>query len=73
MEATILILNGAAGAAKSLPRNNLRRDTWNGILKLKGDGSNSKIEYPIVVKDCDTERADHNPANAYSRFSEAWA
>jgi hypothetical protein len=40
--------------------------TWNGILKLNGDGSIAKILHPITVKDCDSDPADHNPANASS-------
>ncbi len=45
--------------------------TWNGIVKLQGDGSIAKIVHPVVVKDCDSDPADHNPTNASSRFSEA--
>jgi hypothetical protein len=40
--------------------------TWNGIVKLQGDGSIAKIVHPVVVKDCDSDPADHNPANASS-------
>jgi sugar lactone lactonase YvrE len=40
--------------------------TWNGIVKLTGDGSIAKIMHPVVVKDCDRDPADHNPANASS-------
>jgi hypothetical protein len=41
---------------------------WNGIAKVKGDGPIAKIEHPVVVKDCDSDPADHNPANASSPF-----
>jgi sugar lactone lactonase YvrE len=40
--------------------------TWNGIVKLRRDGSIAKILNPVVVKDCDSDPADHNPANASS-------
>lgn len=40
--------------------------TWNGILKLNGDGSLAKMMHPVSVKDCDRDPADHNPANAHS-------
>jgi hypothetical protein len=40
--------------------------TWNGILKLNGEGSLAKIMHPVSVKDCDSDPADHNPANAHS-------
>ena len=40
--------------------------TWNGIVKLNGDGSIAKIVHPVVVRDCDSDPADHSPANASS-------
>ncbi len=40
--------------------------TWNGIVKLNRDGSIAKIVHPVVVPDCDSDPADHNPANASS-------
>jgi len=40
--------------------------TWNGIVKLNADGSIGKVVHPVVVKDCDSDPADHNPANAAS-------
>jgi sugar lactone lactonase YvrE len=40
--------------------------TWNGIVKLGSDGSIANIVHPVVVKDCDSDPADHNPANASS-------
>lgn len=40
--------------------------TWKGILKLNRDGSVAKIMHPVLVKDCDSDPADHNPANASS-------
>ena len=47
--------------------------TWNGIVKLSADGSIAKVVHPVVVKDCDSDPADHNPANAASRCCEDWA
>jgi len=40
--------------------------TWNGILKLNKEGSIARIMEPLSVKDCDSDPADHNPANASS-------
>jgi sugar lactone lactonase YvrE len=40
--------------------------TWNGIVELNADGSIAKIVHPVLVKDCDSDPADHNPANTGS-------
>jgi hypothetical protein len=40
--------------------------TWKGIFKLNGDGSMAKVIHPVAVKDCDSDPADHNLANASS-------
>jgi formylglycine-generating enzyme len=40
--------------------------TWNGILVLDGNGSVARIVDPVTVNDCDSDPADHNPANASS-------
>jgi len=40
--------------------------TWKGVLKLSPDGAIAKVWYPIAVSDCDSDPADHNPANASS-------
>jgi len=40
--------------------------TWKGIVKLSKDGSVAAVIHPLVVKDCDSDPADHNPANASS-------
>jgi len=42
--------------------------TWNGIVVLKRNGAIAKIVHPVAVPDCDTDPADHNPANASSPF-----
>lgn len=42
--------------------------TWNGIVILKRDGAIAKMVHPVVVPDCDSDPADHNPANASSSF-----
>lgn len=57
--------DGVTGLASG-PDGSIYVATWNGIVKLKRDGSISKIVHPIVVKDCDNDPADHNPANASS-------
>lgn len=57
--------DGVTGLASG-PDGSIYVATWNGIVKLKRDGSISKIVHPIVVKDCDNDPADHDPANASS-------
>jgi sugar lactone lactonase YvrE len=57
--------DGVTGLASG-PDGSIYVATWNGIVKLQGDGSIAKIVYPVVVKDCDSDPADHNPANARS-------
>jgi sugar lactone lactonase YvrE len=57
--------DGITGLASG-PDGSLYVATWNGIVKLNGDGSIAKIVHPVVVKDCDSDPADHNPANASS-------
>lgn len=59
-------LKGGITGLASGPDASIYVATWNGIVELKGDGSIAKIVYPVVVKDCDSDPADHNPANASS-------
>jgi hypothetical protein len=42
--------------------------TWKGFIVVNRDGSIAKIRYPLVVDDCDSDPADHNPANASSPY-----
>jgi len=57
--------DGITGLASG-PGGSIYVATWNGIVKLNADGSIAKITHPVVVKDCDSDPADHNPANASS-------
>lgn len=57
--------DGITGLASG-PDGSIYVATWNGIVKLKADGSIEKIVPPVVVKDCDSDPADHNSANASS-------
>ena len=57
--------DGITGLASG-PDGSIYVATWNGIVKLKADGSITKVVHPVVVKDCDSDPADHNPANASS-------
>src|SRR5271165_3141707 len=59
-------LNDGITGLASGPDGSIYVATWNGIVKLKGDGSIAKIVHPVVVKDCDSDPADHNPDNASS-------
>jgi hypothetical protein len=57
--------DGITGLASG-PDGSIYVATWNGILKLERDGSIVTIVHPVAVKDCDSDPADHNPANASS-------
>ena len=57
--------DGITGLASG-PDGSIYVATWNGIVKLKADGSIAKVVHPVVVNDCDSDPADHNPANASS-------
>jgi hypothetical protein len=57
--------DGITGLASG-PDGSIYVATWNGIVKLKGDGSIAKTVHPVVVKGCDSDPADHYPANASS-------
>jgi sugar lactone lactonase YvrE len=57
--------DGITGLASG-PDGSIYVATWNGIVKLKADGSIARIVHPVLVKDCDSDPADHNPANASS-------
>jgi sugar lactone lactonase YvrE len=57
--------DGIVGLASG-PDGFIYASTWRGIIKLNNDGSIAKIMHPIAVNDCDSDPADHNPANASS-------
>jgi len=57
--------DGITGLASG-PDGSILAATWKGIVKLRKDGSIAKIMHPLAVKDCDSDPADHNPANASS-------
>jgi len=59
-------LNDGITGLASGPDGSIYVATWNGIVKLKSDGSIAKIVHPVEVEDCDSDPADHNPANASS-------
>lgn len=59
--------DGIAGLTSG-PDGSIYASTWKGIIKLSKDGSIAKIMHPVAVKDCDSDPADHNPANASSPF-----
>jgi hypothetical protein len=50
------------------PDGSLYVATWKGILKLNRDGSIARRIYPLALPDCDSDPADHNPANVSSPF-----
>jgi hypothetical protein len=57
--------DGITGLASG-PDGSIYAATWNGIVKVNRDGAIAKILHPVVVKDCDSDPADHNPANTSS-------
>ncbi len=57
--------DGITGLASG-PDGSIYVATWNGVVELKRDGSIARIVHPVVVNDCDSDPADHNPANASS-------
>ena len=59
-------LNDGITGLTSGPVGSIYAATWNGIVMLSKDGSIVKIMHPVAVKDCDSDPADHNPANASS-------
>lgn len=59
-------LNDGITGLTSGPDGSIYAATWKGIVKLSKDGSIAKMMHPVVVKDCDSDPADHNPANSSS-------
>jgi hypothetical protein len=57
--------DGITGLAEG-PGGSIYIATWRGILKLSKDGSIATIRHPLIVQDCDSDPADHNPANVAS-------
>lgn len=57
--------DGVTGLASG-PDGSIYVATWKGIVELKSDGSIARFMNPIAVPDCDSDPADHNPANVGS-------
>ncbi len=68
LQQTLSSLNDDISGLTSGPDGSIYAATWKGIVKLSKDGSIAKIMHPVAVKDCDSDPADHNPANASSPF-----
>jgi hypothetical protein len=66
LKQTLSNLNDGITGLTSGPDGSIYVATWKGIVKLSKDGSVAKIMHPVAVKDCDSDPADHNPANASS-------
>jgi hypothetical protein len=45
------------------PNGSVSVSTWDAILKVNQDGAVTTVVHPVVVKDCDEDRADHQPSN----------
>jgi sugar lactone lactonase YvrE len=54
--------DGVFGLASG-PDGSIYVSTWDAVLKLTRDGTVTTVVHPVVVKDCDEDRADHKPSN----------
>jgi len=59
-------LNDGITGIASGPDGSIYVATWNGLVVLNRNGSIARIVHPVKVSDCDSDPADHNPANASS-------
>ena len=66
LKLTLTNLNDGITGLASGQDGSIYAATWKGIVKLSKDGSIVKVMHPVAVKDCDSDPADHNPANASS-------
>jgi len=62
-------LNDGITGLASGPDGSIYVATWNGIMVLNANGSVAKIVYPVVVNDCDSDPADHNPGQCFVPLS----
>jgi sugar lactone lactonase YvrE len=37
--------------------------SWTAVFKVRMDGTVATVAHPLTVKDCDEDKADHNPSN----------
>jgi sugar lactone lactonase YvrE len=54
--------DGVFGLATG-PNGSVYVSTWDSVLRVNQDGTVIKVVHPVVVKDCDEDRADHKPSN----------
>ena len=54
--------DGVFGLASG-PDGSIYVSTWDAVLKVTRDGTVSTVVHPVVVNDCDEDRADHKPSN----------
>jgi hypothetical protein len=66
LKQTLGNLNDGITGLTSGPDGFIYAATWRGIAELNKDGLIAKIMHPVAVKDCDSDPADHKPANASS-------
>jgi hypothetical protein len=45
------------------PHGSLYVSSWDAVFKVNPDGTVATVVHPVVVKDCDEDRADHKPTN----------
>jgi sugar lactone lactonase YvrE len=54
--------DGVFGLAAG-PDGSVYVSTWDAVLRVSRDGAVTTVVHPVVVKDCDEDRADHKPSN----------
>ena len=54
--------DGVYGLASG-PDGSIYVSTWDAVLKVTRDATVTTVVHPVVVKDCDEDRADHKPSN----------
>ncbi len=54
--------DGVFGLATG-PNGSVYVSTWDAVLRVNHDGTVTTVIRPVVVKDCDEDRADHKPTN----------
>jgi sugar lactone lactonase YvrE len=54
--------DGVFGLATG-PNGSVYVSTWDAVLRVNHDGTVTTVVHPVVVKDCDEDRADHKATN----------
>jgi sugar lactone lactonase YvrE len=57
-----LLGEGVFGLAAG-PNGSVYASSWDAIFKVSSNGTVATVVHPVIVKDCDEDRADHKPTN----------